>query len=124
MSDTGYLYLSFAELNELVLVHLISGVDQDIDIGGDYAVATSITGYTEWISEGRQVSIGWDWPMLATCGAAPLRRASLPNSNVMLQTPVQTDLGPRTTAQLLGSFVDRFDWQTETLRYISVSHDT
>ena len=35
MSDTGYLYLSFAELNELVLVHLISGVDQDIDIGGD-----------------------------------------------------------------------------------------
>ena len=114
MSDTGYLYLSFAELNELVLVHLISGVDQDIDIGGDYAVATSITGYTEWISEGRQVSIGWDWQMLATRGAATLRRASLPNSNVMLQTTAQ---GPR-------SFVDRFDWQTETLRYISVSHDT
>lgn len=121
MSETGYIYLSLAELSDLILIHLISGVDEDDPmLGFNAAIETSITGYTEWISEGREISIGWDWQMLAGDSAARLIRISLPSSNVMLQSPGKIDLGPQATARLLSAFIDEFDWQTETLKFISV----
>jgi hypothetical protein len=125
MTNTGYIHLSLSELQESVLVHLISGVDEDAPVNGaDDAVAAAITGYTEWVSEGgRVITIGWDWQMLAEDTAVRLRRISLPSSNVMLQSSSEGDLGHVTTARLLEDFVDAINWQPETLEYINVRYN-
>ena len=62
MVDTGYIYLTVDEFCAGALVHLISGVDQEWQLAGcTGAVATAITGYTEWVSvEGPVVTIGWE----------------------------------------------------------------
>jgi hypothetical protein len=122
MSDLGYIYLSLDELNKMSLTHLISGVDENEPmLSADVAIMTSITGYTEWINEGKAITIGWDWQMLASESAAKLVRVSLPSSNLMLQSDAN-NLGHQATAQMLGAFIDRFPWQAETLRYVGVSH--
>jgi hypothetical protein len=125
MSDTGYLYLTFSQLQDVCLVHLISGMDED---GGpeqrDAAVATSITGYTEWISEGKfTITIGWDWQMRPDEKTIRLFRVSEPASNVMLQNAAGTDLGHKKTTILLETFIDGFNWETETLKYINMRYD-
>ncbi|UUZ50693.1 DUF4902 domain-containing protein [Massilia sp. B-10] len=125
MSDTGYVYLSLAELENVVIVHLVSGVDEDAPEecpGG--AVTTSITGYTEWVSQGsRIITIGWDWQMQSEREGVHLRRVGKPSSNVMLQSPPNHDLGPHATRALLEQFIDGIDWQPETLKYINVRYN-
>ncbi|HEU4842779.1 MAG TPA: DUF4902 domain-containing protein [Burkholderiaceae bacterium] len=125
MSETGYVYLSLAELENVVIVHLVSGVDEDApEDCPDGAVPTSITGYTEWVSEGsRIITIGWDWQMQAEREGVHLRRVGKPSSNVMLQSPKQGDLGPHATRALLEQFIDGIDWQPETLKYINVRYN-
>jgi hypothetical protein len=125
MSDTGYIYLTFAQLQEVCLVHLISGMDED---GGpdqlDAAVATAITGYTEWISEGNvTITIGWDWQMLPDKKTIRLYRVSEPSSNLMLQSANGIDLGPKKTTILLETFIDGINWESETLKYINIRYD-
>jgi hypothetical protein len=125
MSDTGYIRLSFAELQDVLIVHLISGVDEDVPAQtSDGAIATAITGYTEWISEGGHViTIGWDWQMQLEHEHVQLRRIGAPSSNVMLQTAARGDLGPVKTAILLETFIDGINWQSETLEFINVRYN-
>ena len=120
MCETGYIRISYAQLQQVHLVHLISGVDEDGPPGAGSASITVICGYTEWISQdGRVITIGWDWQMLPEGRGRHLERVSLPSSNLMLQSPVGTDLGHCTTAALLATFVDSFNWQPDTLQYIT-----
>lgn len=119
MVDTGYIYLTVDELCAGALVHLISGIDQDCRIAGAGAVATAITGYTEWVSEdGPVLTIGWDWQMTADGDQVRLKRISPPSSNVMLQSPARRDLGHARTLALLNDYLDGFDWQPATLGHI------
>ena len=124
MGDTGYVRLTVVELESTTLCHLVSGLDEDTPpCSADGALPTSISGYTEWISAGKLVvTVGWDWVMLTDSGPVRLARVGCPSSNIMLQTPSRCDLGPATTSQLLASFVDGFDWQSETLRRIGVRY--
>jgi hypothetical protein len=120
MSDTGYIYLTFSQLQDVCLIHLISGMDEDGDPDQlDVAVATDITGYTEWITEGAApISIGWDWQMRPEDKVVRLFRVSAPSSNLMLQNAAGNDLGHQKTALLLETFIDGFNWQSEALKYI------
>lgn len=121
VSDSGYIHLSFAELQDICLVHLISGLDEDgADRAPDGATPTAITGYTEWISDGNLgVSIGWDWQMQASNRHIHLTRVGGASSNVMLQSGTRADLGPAKTALLLETLIDGLDWQPATLDYVS-----
>lgn len=121
MANTGYIRLSLNELENISLVHLVSGVDEDAPaIVPDGGVSTCITGYTEWMSTGSQVvTIGWDWQMPADDDRSLLKRISGPSSNVMLLDEQRSELGHVFSARLLERYIDAFDWQTETLEYIS-----
>jgi hypothetical protein len=124
MTDTGYIRMSYDQLQTISLVHLVSGVDEDGPLGApDSASSTAISGYTEWISQGGLViTIGWDWQMLPENRGFHLKRICSPSSNLMLQSPTGDDLGPQKTAILLETFIDAFNWQSETLQYINIRY--
>lgn len=124
MFDTSYIYLTVDELCAGALVHLISGVDQECELRCPAgAIATAITGYTEWISEGgRILTIGWDWQMSAHGDAVRLHRISPPSSNLMLQSAARRDLGHARTVELLMDYLDGFNWQPATLGHISARY--
>ncbi|WP_082488655.1 DUF4902 domain-containing protein [Duganella sp. Leaf61] len=121
MSNTGYVYLTFPQLQAITLSHLISGMDEDGDPHmPEAAVVTAITGYTEWIAKGKPtITIGWDWQMLRDDAKLRLLRVSEPASNVMLRNAAGVELGHGKSAALLSAFVDSFDWQTITLDYLN-----
>ncbi len=120
---TGYVRLSLADMRDIRLVHLISGLDEDTpQLAANGAVSTAITGYTEWITEGTPVlTVGWDWQMLAGADGIRLRRASEPRSNVMMVDSAN-DAGPLRTAAMLEDLIDAFDWQGKTLQHINIRY--
>jgi hypothetical protein len=124
MTDTGYIRMSYDQLQQISLVHLVSGVDEDGPLSAPSgASSTAISGYTEWISQGGLViTIGWDWQMLPENRGFHLKRISSPSSNLMLQNAGGDDLGPQKTAILLETFIDTFNWQSETLQYINIRY--
>jgi hypothetical protein len=124
MLDNSYIYLTVDELCAGALVHLVSGIDQEAaSAPAAGAIATAITGYTEWIGTGQPVvTLGWDWQMCASGDVVRLQRIGPPSSNLMLQSPARHNLGHARTAQLLNDYVDGFDWQAATLRHISARH--
>lgn len=116
ISGDGYIRLMHAQLDSIVLHHLITGLDEDASlIAPAGAAPTAITGYTEWLSSPSGITIGWDWKMDVVEGKVVLRRVSPPRSNIMLQNENQVDLGPVSTENKLAVFVDRYDWQTEAI---------
>jgi hypothetical protein len=128
MVDTGYIYLTVDELCAGALVHLISGIDHDCRLADcTGAVASAITGYTEWVSAGERnchpgLTIGWDWQMTAAGNVVRLERISPPSSNVMLQSPGRRDLGHARTVALLNDYLDGFAWQLATLVHIGARY--
>lgn len=122
-SDTGYIHLTMEELCGVALVHLLSGVDpQDGACCAD-AVATTITGYTEWVSVGEAaLTIGWDWQMRTDGDTVRLQRLGAPSSNLMLQSCARRDLGHQATVVLLQEYLDRFNWQVATLACIDARY--
>ena len=124
MPDTGYIRMSYKQLQKISLTHLVSGVDEDCpESAADSASLTAITGYTEWVSKGGLIiTVGWDWRMMPDENSLRLRRLSEPSSNLMLQDAEGSDLGPNKTAALLETFIDGFNWQSETLQYINIRY--
>ena len=126
MADTGCVRLSFRQMQDVVLKHLISGIDEDgPDNPSDNASVTAIGGYTEWVSQDSPIiTLGWDWQMLSDDCLIRLERVSEPRSNVMMLSPALTDLGYEKSLLLLGTFIDTFDWQAETLYFINTRYST
>jgi hypothetical protein len=117
-ASDGGVRLCAAEASRIRLVHLLSGLDEDAPAPGKDAVATAITGYTEWLSDRPPaVTVGWDWEMIVLCGQVQLRRLGPPRSNLLLQPEDQAD-------RLLGEYVDAFDWQTDTMRHLMLHFGT
>jgi hypothetical protein len=114
LSNDGYIRLSFVEIQAIGLTHLISELDQDAPtLRCDGAMATAITGYTEWISTTKPViTIGWDWQMDAPGKHVQLRRINEPRSNLMLCDADQVDAGPEKTIAALERLIDVLDWQS------------
>ncbi|OYV71357.1 MAG: hypothetical protein B7Z67_01060 [Acidiphilium sp. 21-60-14] len=100
ISEDGYIRLSFPELEAIRLIHMTSGLDEYApEIVSAGAISTSITGYTEWISNtSPAITIGWDWQLETICNPVSLKRISEPRSNIMLEDAGKRDMGPLKTA--------------------------
>ncbi|QFY44874.1 DUF4902 domain-containing protein [Candidatus Methylospira mobilis] len=122
LSHDGYVRLTFDAFQQIPLVQLISGLDEDIPAEpAQGASLAEITGYTEWVSNtAPPISIGWDWKLQALHNEnSYYHRSSEPRSNLMLTDAKQLDLGSEKTAALLGKAIDGFDWQTGVREFIS-----
>jgi hypothetical protein len=119
--NDGLIRLTWVALHDLVLVHLISGLDEDTGQHADEDnVATVITGYTEWITmDNPAVTLGWDWQMLAAASQVALRRVGEPRSNLMVVNSAGKDLGHEKSSVLLETMIDEFAWQDTTLSWIN-----
>lgn len=120
----GYIRLSFAELQTVHLIHLISGLDEDspAELSGG-AILLAITGYTEWVSNTLPaLSIGWDWQMDVVRDHVRLRRISEPRSNILLQDASRLDVGTDKTVALLEAFVDALNWQDGAQKHIDTRY--
>jgi len=64
---------------------LYFGMDDDRSVtSGLGASATSITGFTEWISHGiPAITIGWDWELAGTDGKPCLLQTGIPRRSIM-----------------------------------------
>ena len=110
----GCVELAVGDARRIRLIHVLSGLDQHFGEAGDGAWVSAITGYTEWVSRSLpRITMGWDWEMVVVGGAATLRRLSAPRTNLLLVPPDGSDL-------VLGARVDAFDWQSTTLRHLTM----
>jgi Domain of unknown function (DUF4902) len=122
LPQDSYVRLTFASFRQAEIVHLFSGMDEDRPTAnGIGANFSAITGYTEWISNSKPaITIGWDWKLTSVQGTARLIHAGIPGSNLMLLNQHNQDLGSERTRQLLVTWLEVFNWQSETLSAISI----
>jgi hypothetical protein len=122
LSHDGYVRLTFDAFQQIALIQLISGLNEDMPaVLQQGASLSEITGYTEWISTTvPAISIGWDWKLQPSLPENNYyERSGDPRSNLMLTDTKQNGLGPVKTAALLGKAVDGFDWQIEVQKFIN-----
>lgn len=121
MFQDGQIRLSIPELTLVRLVHLISGMDEDIpECIQSGAVASAITGYTEWVStDVPTITIGWDWQIQTLNNQVCLKRLGEPRSNLILQDNIGVDLGQQNADRILSDWVDAMEWKDEILHYIN-----
>lgn len=126
LSRDGYIRLTFESFQQVEMVHLFSGMDEDRPITmGTGASLHPITGYTEWVSHDTPaISIGWDWELIGTQGKALLIQTGTPGSNMMLVDQHGNDLGPARTKQSIAAWLSMFAWQAETLEAITAAPST
>ncbi|MES2299296.1 MAG: DUF4902 domain-containing protein [Pseudomonadota bacterium] len=125
ISTDGYIRLTLAKLRSFKLIHLISGMDEDVPPCSEHgAISTAITGYTEWVSSGTPaLTIGWDWQMNVSDGNVCLTRISESRSNILLQDGNLLDLGPTESSALLDHFVDTLDWHDTAADFINARYE-
>lgn len=121
LSRDGYIRLTFESLQQVGMIHLLSGMDEDRPTAtGIGASSHPITGYTEWVSHDTPaISIGWDWELIGVQGKAQLIQTGTPGSNLMFVDQHGHDLGSEQTKLLMVAWLNTFNWQTETLGAIT-----
>lgn len=124
LSADGQVCLSVAELPLISLVHLVSGMDEDTpQVSGSAAVATDLTGYTEWVTVGSPaISIGWDWQLLTIANHIKLKRLGLPRNNLSLRDSTGKEIGQHGTDQVLAEFIDNIPWKEKALQFIGLRY--
>ena len=117
VSHDGYIRLTFEELQKVLLVHLISNIDDNItELSKETVDFSKVTGYTEWISTTTPViSVGWDWAinLSSTIEGNYYKRSGQPRSNLMLIDDKNCDLGSSNTKSLVGKVVDKIVWESK-----------
>lgn len=121
LSRDGYIRLEFEYFQQLEMIHLFSGMDDNRPvISGVGANSSAITGFTEWVSHGTPaITIGWDWELIGAQGKACLIQTGIPGRNLMFVNQQGQDLGSEQTSLILVDWLKVFDWQTEALNAIS-----
>ncbi|GAB6039849.1 DUF4902 domain-containing protein [Endothiovibrio diazotrophicus] len=120
VSEDGYIRLSLTEVRSTLLVHALSGLDEE---GPNLALGVDrrceISGYTEWVSLTKPaISLGWDWRLSLADERARYERVGAPRSNVMLLDALQRDIGQLASDTLIESIIDSIEWQAETAEAI------
>ena len=122
LSSDGYIRLTFEQFLRLRLAHLCSGLDESeirLTPGAEGACATTISGYTEWVSDDLparpMVTIGWSWALVGRNGGVRCVPVDPPGHNLMFLDTQGRDVGLRATTALLYHWLERFDWQSEVL---------
>ena len=107
MFDT-YVRLRLGELHAIQPRHLHSGTDD----GAVLALRRddTLTGFTEWASDGaRALSMGWDWSLAAN-SPWPVAHWDTLRTNIMLTGDEGTDLGTEWTQCCVAERMSRVDW--------------
>jgi hypothetical protein len=122
LCQDGYVRMTFVAFKQTEMAHLFSGIDEDRpSTDGAGANFSSITGYTEWISNSvPAITIGWDWKLTGIQGTARFIHTGVPGSNLMFLDQHSHDLGSELTRQLLVSWLEDFNWQTETSKALGI----
>ena len=125
ISKDGYLRMTVSTIENIPLVHLLSGLDEDeIDSDQLQAEVCRISGYTEWVSSTKPViTIGWDWRLDVSQGLPRYVLEGLPRSNLMFLDGQRRDLGSTQTATMLRAVVEAIFWQEETAKAIRNRYD-
>ena len=125
VSEDGYLRLKTHELGRIPLEHLISSVDDEV-IGQEPCCggATSLSGYTEWVSPAEPLlSIGWDWEWRALPGTRGIVRLGLPRTNILVVSEASVPLRWEDSLHILADLIDAIDWQRAALGAAFRSYD-
>ncbi len=128
LSADGLIRLTYAQFLRVPLEHLCSGLDEDAGHTCGFAegaYATTIAGYTEWVSVRRPpqpvVTIGWSWAMVGTRGGARCVPVDMPGHNLMFVDSRGCDLGRKVTTNRLLEWLRKFDWQSQVLAAVGAS---
>lgn len=117
---SGLLRLSLAQCRRLRLAHLVSGLDEESPGERLCGSATSLRGYTEWVSlDEPSVTLGWDWQLLAEGGTARCVRVGQPFSNVLLVDAQGVDFDAERNLDALAGLVDSLPWSGATRDAVS-----
>lgn len=111
----GLLRLDQRHLGAITLVHLISGIDDDVlaDRALRCGSSTTLCGYTEWVSaEEPGLTLGWDWQLETHATAPRVVRLGMPRTNVLVLRGESDPLPWEQSLEVLASFIDAFDWNT------------
>lgn len=111
----GLLRVHQRKLDAMTLVHLISGIDDDVLAEGAPRCGggTTLSGYTEWISADEPgLTLGWDWQLETHSSAPRVVRLGMPRTNVLVLRGEQDPLPWEQSLEVLASFIDAFDWNT------------
>ncbi len=120
LSD-GLLRIPRHNLSDLQLIHLVSGLDDELaGVGaGRCGGSTELSGYTEWICAGEpRLSLGWDWQLESASSSLRVCRLGLPRTNVLLLENDRTDLPWEQSLHALASYIDALDWNTAAFRAV------
>jgi len=109
----GYLRMTLDDVLALRFTHLISGLDQHVDLPDQFCgTSTTISGYTEWVaSNDRTVTVGWDWILETAETGIRCLRVGQPRSNVLIGDLERRPFDWRTSEAVIGSVVDSIPWQ-------------
>lgn len=118
LSEDGYVRLTFEDLLVTPMVHLMSGLDTERPAYPQReAMATNISGYTEWVSTAKPcITIGWDWRLDFSSPRPVCVRTGVAGSNIMFVDGQKHDLGHYTSLHTLESFIDTLPWQEKVLK--------
>ena len=121
MTPTGQIYVRADDLHLVRLTHLMSALDEwTPSISATAAIASELTGYTEWLSTAEPtVTIGWDWQLVTNGTQLTLIRVSPPRTNLIIQDSTGKHIGQQSEDLILGKWVDEIDWQNNTMDEIT-----
>jgi hypothetical protein len=120
IQDT-FVRLSLSELLTRDFSHVVSRVDVDPSQPiASCGRATSVTGYTEWLSlELSTVTLGWDWALIVDQGQVRCIRIDAPRSNVLLVDSHGHEYHWQANLVALSTIVDAVDWTGQTLACVA-----
>jgi hypothetical protein len=121
LCQDGFVRLSLDDMLSTPLMHLISGVDEEVaPAPEDCGKPTTVSGYTEWLSAAEPIIVmGWDWRVDFVLGQPQWTRVGLPRSNIMLVDEGFRDLGWNRNLEVLATVVDAMDWAQQAQKSIS-----
>jgi hypothetical protein len=117
-SDDGFIRLTLDAVLSVPFKHLVSGLDDDPD-ASPCGTCTTISGYTEWVSDSQpKITVGWDWVLDPADGALRWRRVGLPRSNLLLVDTARNDYAWDRNLVVLATVVDAIPWQDHARSFI------
>jgi len=124
LGGDGYVRMGLQTFLKTPLLHLISGLDDDIDKvlahQQEGATLAHVSGYTEWVSATTPgITLGWDWQLDVSQGHDIYVRQGQPRCNIMFVDAIQRDLGYVRTLLLLEAAIDEIGWREETHKHIA-----
>ena len=119
--NDGLLRLRQQDLGAITLVHLISGIDEDMrdSSAPRCGESTILSGYTEWISAKEpRLTLGWDWQLDTTSIAPGVVRLGLPRTNVLIVRDAHVPLSWDQSLEALASCIDQLEWGGPAFRAV------